>query len=119
MPLASSVEDENTKALHLGMTIEQWIVELHGTLNSCSLPKMDRIINEAQRDVFYGGNVRSWMNGRTMVFLPSPDNDVIFVFTHILKHFFDGGIGLRQVCDWCRLLWTYKDKRKPPINHVY
>jgi len=34
---------------------------------------------------------------------------VIFVFTHILQHFYKGGIGLRQICDWCRQLWTYKD----------
>ena len=53
--------------------------------------------------------MRSWMNGKTLVFLPSADNDVIIVFTHILAHFFYGGIGLRQVCDWCRLLWTYRD----------
>ena len=47
--------------------------------------------------------------GCTQVFLPAPDNDVIFVFTHILKHFYIEGIGLRQICDWCRLLWTYND----------
>ena len=31
-----------------------------------------------------------------------------------MHHFTPGaileeGVGLRQVCDWCRLLWTYKD----------
>mgnify|MGYP002525869667 CR=1 FL=1 len=62
-----------------------------------------------QRSVFYGGEVRLWMNGKTTVFLPSPDNDVFFVFTHFIKHFYKEGLGLRQVCDWCRLLWTYKD----------
>ena len=30
--MASGVEKEETKKLHLGMTIEGWIVELHGTL---------------------------------------------------------------------------------------
>ena len=49
------------------------------------------------------------MNGHGMVFLLNADNDVIYVFTHILGHFYKGGIGLRQICDWCRLLWTYKD----------
>ena len=29
---------------------------------------------------------------------------------HILHNFFFGGIGLRQICDWCRLLWTYCPK---------
>ena len=43
------------------------------------------------------------------MFLPTPDEDVIFVFTHILHHFFFEGIGLRQICDWCRLLYTYRE----------
>ena len=42
--------------------------------------------------------------------MPSPDNDVVFVFTHILHHFFLEGVGLRQICDWCRLLWTYQSE---------
>lgn len=109
-PLSSSIEEESEVALHFGMSIRKWMVELHGSLRSCSLPRMDRIIDEVQDDVFYSGNVRSWMNGKTIVFLPSPDNDVFFVFTHIIKHFFRSGIGLRQICDWCRLIWTYKDK---------
>lgn len=113
LPLASSVENENKKALHLGMTINDWLVELHGTLHSCCLPKMDKVVEEAEKSVFYGGEVRSWTNGYTQVFLPSPDNDIIFIFSHIIKHFFNGGIGLRQICDWCRLLWTYKDS----LNH--
>ena len=33
----------------------------------------------------------------------------MYVFAHILQHFYKGGIGLRQVCDWCRLLYTYRD----------
>ena len=49
------------------------------------------------------------MNGRTQVSLPAPDCDVMFVFTHILHHFFFEGVGLRQICDWCRLLYNYKD----------
>ena len=37
------------------------------------------------------------------------ENDAFYVFTHILQHFYKEGVGLRQVCDWCRLLYTYKD----------
>lgn len=109
IPQATSVEKENESALHLGMVIEQWVVELHGTLRSCCLDKMDRVIDDVQKDVFYGGNVRSWRNGQTQVFLPSFNNDVFFVFTHIIKHFFREGVGLRQVCDWCRLLFTCRE----------
>ena len=108
-PLSSSIEKENKKVQHMGFTIQDWTVEIHGSMRSGCFSKMDKIIDVAQKDVFCGGNVRSWQNDNTIVFLPSPDVDVILVFTHILKHFFRGGIGLRQICDWCRLLWTYKD----------
>lgn len=72
------------------------------------------VYDESQNEVFHRGCVRSWMNGKTQVFLPREDEDVMFVFTHILQHFYEGGIGLRQICDWCRLLWTFR----ATINHV-
>lgn len=108
VPLASDVETEYTHFKHLGMTIDGWVVELHGTQHSRLSRRVDRMIDNVQKDVFYGGNVRSWQDGRTQVFLPAPNEDVIFVFTHILHHFFFEGIGLRQICDWCRLLWTFR-----------
>lgn len=113
MPLTTEVETEYTSFKHVGMTIDGWVVELHGTLHSRLSKRVDRVIDDVQKDVSYGGNVRSWNNGATQVLLPSPDNDVIFVFTHILHHFFFEGIGLRQICDWCRLLWTNRDS----LNH--
>lgn len=113
LPIATMVETEYTHFKHQGMTINGWEVELHGTQHSRLSKRVDDGIDATQREVFYGGKVRSWMNGGTQVFLPAPDEDVIFVFTHILHHFFFEGIGLRQICDWCRLLWTYKDS----LNH--
>lgn len=109
-PLASTIEKENLYEKHIGMVIDSWMVELHGNLHAGISSRMDKGIDGAQKDVFYGGQVRSWLNDRTQVFLPGVDEDVIFIFTHILKHFFKGGIGLRQVCDLCRLLQSYKEK---------
>lgn len=109
-PLATDVETEYTHFKHVGMTMDGWVVELHGTLHSRLSKRLDKQIDAIQEDTFKNGNVRSWDNSGTQVLLPSPDNDVIFVFTHILHHFFFEGIGLRQICDWCRLLWTYRDQ---------
>ncbi len=106
--IASFVEEENSYNKHLAMSIDGWSVELHGTLRG-SIKRINRVIDEVQNDVFYSGYVRSWMNGKTQVFLSRADEDVIFVFTHILQHYYIEGIGLRQICDWCRLLWTYKE----------
>ena len=115
IPLASSTEEESIKSRHLGMTIDNWIVELHGTLHSGCLNKIDKVIDEVQHDLFYEGNVRSWLNNGIQIFLPAPDNDVFLIFAHIIKHFFRGGIGLRQICDWCRLLWTYREALNVPL----
>ena len=106
--MADSVEPESGK--HLGMNIGPWVVELHGHLHGGLSSRMDEVVDDVQRDVFFAGNVRSWMNGKTQVFLPNADNDVIFIFTHFLKHFYKGGLGLRQICDWCRLLWTFRSE---------
>ncbi len=109
LPLATDVETEYSHFKHQGMTINGWIVELHGTQHSRLSARVDRVVDEVQGEVFYGGKVRTWMNGQTQVFLPALDEDAIYLFYHILQHFFFEGIGLRQICDWCRLLWTYKD----------
>lgn len=106
-PQSSSIE-ESEELLHFGLTIDHWIVELHGTLHGGLLSRIDRLIDEVQADTFGNNRNRIWQNDTVEVPLPSPDNDVVFVFTHILQHFFKSGIGLRQICDWCRLLWTFK-----------
>ena len=109
-PLADQVEPEEINMKHLGMTIGDWIVELHGTMHTEISSRVNLGVDEAQDACFKKGGVRSWNNGGTNILLPSPDNDVILVFTHILEHFFIEGVGLRQVCDWCRLLWTYRSE---------
>lgn len=109
LSMASSVDEENGYNQHIAMTIDGWSVELHGTLRSGLWRSIDRTLDKVQEAVFYEGKVRSWMNGKTQVFLPGVDEDVIFVFSHILQHFFKEGIGLRQICDWCRLLWKYRE----------
>lgn len=109
-PLASSVEMESLPSKHLGMTIDNWVVELHGALYSSLSQRINKVLKNVTADTFYIGNVRSWLNGNVQVFLLGVDSDIIYTFTHILGHFYKGGIGLRQICDWCRLLWTFKEK---------
>ena len=109
VPMASSSDLEGVYKKHFEMTIDSWVVELHGSMRCGLSAKMDNCIDDAQKAVFNGGNVRSWIDGTTQVFLPSADSDALFIFTHFLKHFYTGGLGLRQICDWCRLLWTYRD----------
>ena len=108
-PLASSVDKEMDESKHLGMKFDAWKLELHGTLHGHISKEADAVVDQVQDEMFTRGSFRTWKNGATDVLLPDADSDVIFVFSHIQQHFFRGGIGLRQICDWVRLLWTYRE----------
>lgn len=107
-PLASSVEEEHVREKHLALTLDSWEVELHARLYCGISPRIDRELDDVYADSFGGGNVRTWDNNGVQVLLLAVENDVFYVFTHIMQHFYKGGIGLRQICDWCRLMWTYR-----------
>lgn len=108
-PLANDGKPERLYSKEIGFYVNSWLIELHGTLHTGLSTRVDKSIDAVQRDVFYAGNVRSWYNGNTQVFLPAADEDVFLVFTHFVKHFYkEGGVTLRQMCDWCRLLYRYR-----------
>ena len=110
LPIAQEVEPEYKLRQHLGLTIDGEVVELHGSLRGSLSRKINAVNDKVQKECFEESKVRTWRNGDIDVYLPAADNDIIFVFTHILQHFFVEGIGLRQICDWCRLLWTYRSE---------
>ena len=93
--------------LHSSANIDGWTIELHGSMRGMLTKRADDLIDEVQREMFENKQFRFWYHNGASIPLPSPDNDVIFVFTHFIKHFFHSGVGLRQLCDWCRLIFTF------------
>lgn len=110
IPLASAVETEYVGAKHLGMTIDGWVVELHGSLRVGLPNRINRELDGIYTDTFNNGSVRSWDNNGTQIFTLSKENDIVYVFVHFFNHFYKEGVGLRQICDWCRLMWTYRNE---------
>lgn len=110
LSISAHNKQERFYSKEMGFYIKDWLVEIHGSMRTGLSSRIDKEIDKVQHDIFYRGSVRSWMNDNTHVFLPSPDNDVFIVFTHFIKHFYkEGGVTLRQICDWCRLIWTFRD----------
>ena len=105
----SNYKDGGRYSQEYAFYTDQWMIEVHGSLRTCLSTRIDTVVDTVQKSVFYGGNVRSWDNNGTLVFLPAQTEDVFLVFTHFIKHFYKEGMSLRQVCDWCRLLWTYRE----------
>lgn len=110
-----SEEEEVAERLHKGFHAGPWVVELHGTLRGRLYDKIDCELDAIQKDLFEHRKIREWNNDNIVIPLPSPDNDVIFIFTHILQHFSQSGIGLRQICDLCRLLWKCRTSINPHL----
>ena len=108
-PLVNKFDPDNEYTRHINMHYGDWVVEIHANQHCALSSRINRVLDDVHRDLFYRGSVRSWNNNATQIFLPSADNDAIIIFTHFFNHFYRGGVGLRQICDWCRLLYTYRD----------
>lgn len=109
-PLADKVEIENKKAKHLGLVFREVTVELHGRMPFSISHRVDCVIDANIKDLFEKEKYRVWGNGIIEFYLPNPDDDVVIIFTHFLHHFFIEGVGLKQICDWCRLLWIFREE---------
>ena len=113
VPLADEDQGEDPLTMHHAVIVNGFDIELHGKMPFLLSKRVDRMIDEVIADTLKMGGIRVWCVDDTDIYLPNPDNDVIIVWTHMLHHFFIEGVGLRQICDWCRLLWTYRDS----LNH--
>lgn len=107
-PLADKIGEEQVGKKHLGMHLGPWHLELHGTMRTWLPARTNAVIDQVQQDCM-DGNVRLWRNGNVDISLPEPVDDAVLIFTHFLNHFYVEGLGVRQICDWCRLLWTYRE----------
>ena len=107
VPIANEVEEEDKRKMHLGIHVRDFLIELHGRMPFEISERVDKVLDEViGLATTNHTNLLDNLNG---VRVPRADEHVMIVFTHFLHHFFIEGVGLRQVCDWCRLLWTYKD----------
>ena len=109
LQFASFSKAENEYKKDFALKIAGWLVELHGSLRCGFSSRIDRELDKMFQDTFDGGNVRSWMNGKVEVPLLGKEDEVFYVFVHFLNHFYKSGVGIRQICDWSRLLWTFRD----------
>lgn len=78
-----------------------------GTVHTSLGNRINDILDSAQAALFEPGGCRSIDIGGTRVRIPSIDFDAMFIFVHLLQHFYCGGLGLRQLCDWAMVLHSH------------
>lgn len=89
-------------------TIGGWCLELHGSLRCGLSASLNKGVDEIRDDICDRHYIRIWETDGVKIPLPEENHDALLIFTHFIKHFYKGELGIRQICDWCRLLWTYR-----------
>lgn len=106
----SLLETISTGTSHIGIrnidystVIEGIDIELHvsefsedgDTAKRCYLNMVEELF---RHDLPY------YNSNNTKINFPNPTFNALYVFLHYIKHYYTGGIGLRQLCDWILLL---------------
>lgn len=105
---ATEEHEENYK--HTCLLWHGVSVENHRVLAKLSSPGADRWF---QKEVAWWHNTslcRSVYIDECRVTVPPLTFEVAYLLVHAVLHFLNGGIGLRQVCDWVSLLHAQKKK---------
>lgn len=94
-----------------------FVVELHGDIHSSICKQCDKhLMDWVKRRIEPIQKLsitESSVPGKPSEILIASDNfNVLFIFIHLLNHFMNGGIGLRQISDWM----MYLDKNYTKIN---
>lgn len=96
--------DPNAK--HYGCELHGVRVEFHRLAAKLASPSANRRF-EAWSSQQLSSGLRSITIGGRDIAVPPPIFNVLFVFLHLYHHFLNGGIGLRQICDWVMLLHVH------------
>lgn len=101
-----SEEKFNIDAKHYGCSLNGVRIELHKIAGQLPFKNADKHFQTwSRQELQEEGNTLLMNNMRILV--PTPIFDVVFVFLHMYHHFINGGIGLRQLCDWTMLLHSH------------
>lgn len=109
LSIASSSLPEHEYKKHLSLKLNQWMVELHGSLRCGFSSRVDKELDKIYHEALYEGKVESWMNGDVQIFRLEEVSEVLYVFAHFLNHFYKGSAIVKQICDWSKLLWSFRD----------
>lgn len=107
---ADEVIGEETNDLEYKLLKEGICIELHGTANMRVTGRMDRLLNSMKEDLFSNSLTRSlFLSDATEIKIPSVMFDAVYITSHLLHHFYKGGIGLKSYCDWAVFVSTFRD----------
>lgn len=96
-------EDLEWVCVYQGITVELHAKIHHSQINR----RMAKNFGHWFEEIRTTQALRRWELHSTAVSLPPYRFDALFIFIHMASHYFNSGIGLRQLCDWMMYLNAY------------
>ena len=104
------------KEMHRNLKVDGVVVEIHRKAATTHTARKARLMtiwtNESLNSHFNDGTLPTINFNQVPVTVPSANFNNIFILYHAANHMLQGGIGLRQLCDWA----TYLSKHHSEIN---
>ncbi len=96
---------------HCAFIFEDVHIEIHRyTTSTRSIAIHAKEFTRWTEEMLKGDKLREEQIDGVTVYLPPYNYDAVYIFYHAWKHFMVGGIGLRQLCDWCCYIDTHQTK---------
>ena len=118
LPKATKVLEEVAGIMHQGMYVQNVEVEIHGSISTLMSIKLDRELAALLEEQFDGRTLPGVSIGGSRIPVPEAGFNAIYVFVHLLQHYWSGGVGLRQVVDWMTFLSVHKRDIHPVILEI-
>ena len=115
LPKATKIAEEMPGILHQGMFFKSVEVEIHGSISTLMSRKLDRKLAALLSEQFDGREFPTVAIGGAQIPVPEANFNALYVFVHFLKHYWSGGVGLRQPMDWMTFVSVHKRDIHPVI----
>ena len=106
---ASHSDEEYPEILHHGMMFGNIEVEVHGSLSTMQSLSLDKKIASAVNDLFEARDFSEVTICDRQIQVPGDVFNAVYILIHLLRHYFTGGVGLRQILDWGEFLHSHRD----------
>ena len=118
LPKATEVEEEAAGILHQPLLFHSIEVEIHGSISTLLSRKLDRKLAALLEEQFDGRPHPEVALGEARVPVPEAGFNAVYIFVHFLKHYWSGGVGLRQVIDWIIFVSVHKRDIHPVLLEI-
>lgn len=102
MVSAGAQPDHKDSNKHTSFSYKRAMIEIHCEAARLRWPLADRRFRKFTQNTPPHCN-NALLSGGAIT-IPDSTFNAVFLFVHMFNHFFSSGVGVRQVCDWARVL---------------